>query len=274
LLYFRPDRGAFQARDDLRRGFLGDPHGMILNAAKADFVLCNEPGVNSQLRDDPGFQLLYPKVITAGNDGRIPSLFAVKKTPVEQYVRAFTVSRLGSYPMGKLPKAGSGDPAEMKIEARLTRTSFLDLGPLLARQKGMNKETGDLNCALVAPLGEELTRRAGATALVVGGGQGIEVWRNGKPLFRSLPAFTFNRSTQAILELSPPLRGSDKFELLVCSGPSAAFWGTSLSFWKAEELRETCDWKGAGIPAVPASAWEFQGIEKPSCLGPWAAKTR
>jgi len=274
LLYFRPDRGAFQARDDLRHGFLGDPHGMILNAAKADYVLCNEPGVNSQLRDDPGFQQIYPKVVSAGSDGRVPSLFAVRKTPVETYVRVFDVSSLGSYAAGKLPKAGSEENAATKREARLQRTSFLDLGPMLAQQLGKEKPAGDLNCALVKPQQEEIERLAGASTLVVGGGQGVEVWRNGKPLFRSLPAFTFNRSTQAVLELRPVLGKSDRIELLTCSAPTAAFWGTSLSFWKSEELKAACEWKYAGLTSIPPSQWEYQGLERSSCLGVWAAKTR
>jgi len=276
LLYFA-NKGSFLARAHLSKGFLGDPRGMIPKAAKADYVFCNDPGITAQLRDDPGFRLIYPQEVSVPNDRQVPSLFLVKKEEISEYVRIFEVAGLGIYDLGQSPKVDN-DPSEILQKAELVQSTHLDLTPLLAEK--LRKEPSPQlfgsasKCAFVNPSIQEIERRAGATLLALGGGQRLEIWRNGKPLFRSLPAFGSNRSTQVVVPLVTPLLKKDKIKILVCSPMGAPFWGISLSFWTENELRKVCDWKMHKQKTISSNDWEHEGLQARTCIGPWAARTR
>lgn len=268
LVYFKHP-GAFRARADLRKGNLANAHGMIRDAAKADFVLCAEPTVVGQLSSDPGFQKIYPPNPSADPSGL--SVFRVRKDNAPEFATAFLVSKAGAYLPNEIPKLSGSEPGALVEGVH----AYLDLAQLLSPKLENASAPGLLRCAVIRLTPEETRRRAGATLLIAGGGQGMEIWRNGKPLFQSLPAFTHNRATQVTVPLSPPLQASDRLDALVCSGTNVPFWGYSLSLWTEQELKKTCAWKSEFSKApVPGKDTPFQGLQRANCLAPYAAKSQ
>lgn len=265
LLYFAAP-GPFRARDDLRKGILGDPYGMIRNAAKAEYVFTNDGPLNEALRADPGFQQLYPKGALVGT---LPALFRLRPEPPAEFVRNLEVSQLGRYNGKELPKPGSG--ADSKL-FELARSSYLDLAAAMGKRS--SAEDAALYCGLVKLPAAEVAARAGAAFVGLGGGQGIELFRNGKPLFRTFPRYSEARSVQVLVPLSPPLAKSDRLEALVCSPSNARFWGLSVSLWTRKQLDSACAWKTekTGPPSQLARGpVAFMGSQTLTCLGPVAA---
>ncbi len=264
LLYFEA-QGPFRARDDLRKGALADAYGMIRHAAKAEFVLCNDPTVNERLRTDPDVQQLFPK---PGQGSALPSVFRLAPEASPQYARAFLVSGVRGYEAGKLPAPGPAPGGEEARELVLKRSTYLDLSAVHGPRP--NDPSVFLYCGKVSVAPAEIEARAGASFVALGGGQGIEIYRNGKPLFRAAPAFSTARSTQVVVPLVPPLVRADKLELVVCSSAEARFWGLSLSLWKARELEERCEWK-TGKAGAGKGPWPYLGSSQSTCIGQLAA---
>lgn len=266
LLYFAA-KGPFRARDDLRKGFLADAHGMIHSAAKADYVLCNETPVNEQLRTDPGFQQLYPKGVSQATG--MPALFKVREESPPEYVRGYFVSQLGPYKGKELPAVGKRED-EKRVD--LPRSTYLDL----ASYKGSMPD--GLYCGLVRVAPDEVAKHAGASFATLGGGLGIELYRNRKPVFRAEPAYTYAKNVQVTVPLSPPLAKGEDLELLVCSVPGARYWGVTMALFTAKEMNDTCAWKsaktGPSSTALDRGAWAFLGEKRSGCLGLLAAPVK
>jgi hypothetical protein len=264
LLYFA-DRNAFHGRDELRNGKVADALGMIRNAFRADFVLCEDINLVNQLRADPGFQQLYPAF--AGQTQGVPALFRVSREKAPYYVRKLSLSKPARVEAAKLaglrPERARG--AGKVIE--LGQSSYLNLA---AEVPVKNRNGADFLCSFVSPTASETARLAGARYLGVGGGQGFEIWRNGAPLFHTRAGFPSSQNLQVLVPLVPPLKGTDRLELLVCSLESGPFWGVALSLWDDQSIREVCGWKERLLKTSRSGTWPLEGIHRESCLGPIA----
>lgn len=266
LLYFGA-KGPFRARDELRKGYLGDPHGMIRFAAKADYVLCNEAVVVEALRNDPGFRQIYP--YGAGQASLFPVLFEVRPETPPQYARSFLVSQLGLHKGRHLPKLGHTEGVK---PVELQRTTYLDLAAAIGTLP--EPQPGTMLCGLAQVAPGEIAKHAGAEQLALGGGQAFELYRNGKPVYRTFPGFNDARTVQVQVPLSPPLAKGDRLEVIACSTPGAKFWGLTMSFWTKKELAETCAWKTEKTGPNNERArgvFAYSGSQKLNCLGPIAA---
>jgi hypothetical protein len=264
LIYFA-NPAAFQAREELKKGTVADARGMIRNAFKADYVLCKQSDLTAQLRDDPGFEQLYPK---PGGASDYPpwevSLFRVRKEPVGQFVRAFDLKYLASL-SGKgindlSPASTTGAPKRLDAGATL----YLNLDLALPR------DANPFRCAILAPAREELHRLAGATFLGIGGGPGFEVWWNGQPLFRTRAGFPRSHAVQVLVPLGARLRETDRIDVLSCAPGDGAFWGAALSLWSSRDLAAICAEKRGAAAAHDDKAWKMQGLRGLTCVGPVA----
>lgn len=254
FLYFR-DKSLHQLRQKLVRGRSPDPHGITRGIFRADYVLCRDPGLNSRLASDPGFQQIYP----AEGPGEI-RLFRVAEKPNSAFVRAFWAS--------VFPMPG---PAEAKRYDPLMRKESGDLVlPEMASATEFARAGEALTCAHLTAMKGEVQRHRGATFLGVGGGEALRVWRNGRLLFASGTGYLAARSVQALVRLEPPLSANDAIDVLACSRAAGSYAGASISFWTTASLYSTCRWKKReATPAQGAVPPLFAGDQE-TCIGPLA----
>jgi hypothetical protein len=269
LLYFA-NVGAYRSREQLHNGTAADAYGLIHNAFKADYVLCGDPGINAQLKTDPGFQQIYPTVFSVSQSPIVLSVFRVLPEPVLNYVRKVRISEPLSVDDAMLatlhPPKGRLAGKELELE----KTPYLNLAALLIKR---DKAGENIHCAFYTPLESEVERLKGARFLGVGGGQGLKVWVNDRPIFSTRAGFPSDRLIQTLIPLKTPLRKEDKIDLLACSAMGSPFWGVALSLWSEHDLAEMCRVKSHALaaPSIDTSAWAYQGLQTLTCIGPLAA---
>jgi hypothetical protein len=215
LLYSRPDLTFVDALDpleleevwparaqfrrDLRAGAITDPRAGLMGVFGSAFALCLDRGVNEQFAQDPSFQRLAP------------NLYAISPSPLAAFPRSFDLKR----EVGE--KWSAIDSSEIG-----SSLSFRDI-----RKPGVN-------CARVRVPPREMKKYVGAQFLGLGGGAGIQAWRNGAPIYASPREFERSGSVQVAVSLKPPLKARDSIEAMFCSASARTYWSASISFWGSE----------------------------------------
>lgn len=269
LLYFA-NVGAYRSREELHNGTAADAYGLIHYAFKADYVLCGDPGINAQLRTDPGFQQIYPTVFSVAQSPIVLSVFRVLPDPVPNYVRKVLISEPLTADEAMLatvhPPKGRISGKELELE----KSPYLNLAALLLKR---DKAGENIHCAFFSPLESEVTRLEGAVYLGLGGGQGLKVWRNDRAVFTTRAGFPTDHMIQTLIPLHEPLRRGDRIDVLACSATASPFWGIALSFWNKRDLAGICRTKSAALaaPTSDSSVWPYQGLQALTCLGSLAA---
>jgi hypothetical protein len=264
LLYFA-NPSAYHSIEELQQGTLPDAYGLIRNAFHADYVLCGDPSIADQLRNEPGFRQIYPKVVDPSQSPLVQSIFRVLPGPTKELVRSISITEPGIFDRAKIASLTPPALDDQRREFDLEKSPYANL----SAYKKPIYEGESAFCSFVTPSKEEVKRLAGADFLGLGGGPGFKVWRNGKPLFTTRAAFPNAKSIQVFLPLNPPLSATDHLETFVCAYPGVKFWGIELSFWTKKGIRDACNEKNADLTSTAAdSSWPFEGIQLLTCLGP------
>ena len=235
-------------------------------------MLFRSPNVTLHFRSDPGFQQIYPATQSPIQSGHVSTLFKVLDDPVPNYVQKLNVRDLGLMDEQKLTEVRPEPSDASSKELELDKTPFLNLGSLLWKER-TSSDSVRIRCAFISPALEEQRRLLGADYLGFGGGQGIKIWLNGKPLFSSRSGFPTSRLIQGLVPLPKSLAATDHIELLVCSSGSSPFWGVAVSLWKEKEIRSRCDKKNQWMKSSSAERedWAFYGMQAQTCIGPMVA---
>jgi hypothetical protein len=268
FLYFS-NYGAFMGREGMKRGTTADIHGLIRNAFHADYVFCGDQNITAQLRDDPGFQQIYPQTVNAGQSPLVPNVFRVRKEKPGAYVRSFDLAPAEMVDVSQLAAIQPAMPERKLTRVNLEQSNFLNLALRFKEEvsKVTQNDLGKSECVFVKPSAAEQRRLAGARYLGLGGGQGFKVWRNGRPLFFTRAGFPVAKSAQVLVPLDGTLKASDSLDILVCTALGGPYWGVTLSFWSESELAKTCAWKSKGTRSSPEEGWEYKGLQRLSCIG-------
>lgn len=250
---------SFFLREELRAGLVSDPRLAMNGFFKSDFVLCRNRNLVEQLKLDPGFQQLYPAEAQASG----VHLFKIASSSAPAFVRRYRVERL-AFPDAPAARQYAPSPSE-KLKSVDLPDSMVVIGLRNQRRPG-------LNCVRAQPLAEEMKRLQGAHYLGVGGGAAIRAWRNDRLVFASGPGFPVARSIQALVKLDPPLKNSDRIDLLVCSGEGQAYWSVVLSLWTEKGLAQACEEKRKMLsPRLQSEA--LYTMAQNTCIGPLAEPT-
>ncbi len=247
------------------------PYGVIRDAFKADFVLCNDKNLVMELERDAHFTRIYPKVMTESTLGRNGSmaLFSVRESTLPNEVFQYELHK--GY--GQRWPDSEWKPFQLQTEVTAFKNAaYVDfkLQTLLTGEHGM--ANASKRCTTVRPSPRELSSHLGATVLGVGGGPQLKIWWNGKPLYLSESA-TFPRALSRFVPLPKPLARTDTIEAAVCAGPDAQYEGIGMSFWTEVEIQAVCRAKNGGVAAgTEEKAWTYNDEGRKSCLADFAAK--
>jgi hypothetical protein len=213
----------------LHAGKRANAYGILGTLFRADYVLCRDPRLLSQMATDPGFQRIYPV------SGSSPvQLFRRASAAPAAFVRHFS---LGAIAVGNAAEAREIRPGggEELRELSLPEGS-------VALELGVSGPDA-IQCVMARPSSAEVQRLVGARYLGLGGGQAIRAWRNGKLLFASGPGYSQARSVQALARLEPALSRNDRLEILACSDRGSGFLSLALSLWAEDRAAAVCAWK-------------------------------
>jgi hypothetical protein len=238
LLYFS-DEPAHNARNQLMRGEVGDPYGLLKNAFKADYVYCRNPTVVSVLERDPRFRRLFPEEMEGKRAQTQFFVYELRTGALPEYVKSFKASLVPAT-TENFRSQGPDQAEATMLPIELTFSGYADLASVFKDAVKSGKE-GQAFCALVRP--SRMEELAGATYLSLGGGRNLRVWKNGKPLFESGDAYLQAGMHQQVVSLGAPLKASDRLDFVVCSAREASFWGLSVLGLTETTFGKLCEWK-------------------------------
>ena len=281
--------------EELNRGDVADPFGLVRDFFKADYVICDLPEVNDLLLRDPNFRLIYP---SRRDDLAASWVFEVAREQVPQSVRQFRtyIFRESNDRADWLKEPASNlkfadwPPTDWQDYAN--KPTFVNLRSLTninqsdeeqKSQSGQSKNasksvvsdqtrsSAKIFCAQVEPENAEIRRLAGADVVGVGGGPAVRLWRNGRLILESRKKLEIAHLVNLMVKLEPPLSDRDHLQIVVCSDQEGPV-GLALSLWRTQDLRELCTQKLN--PAVFAQHTEDRSVasnnSSTNCLGPFA----
>jgi hypothetical protein len=256
-------------------GKVPDPGTMMRGLFKARFVFCQKKTVIDQLDADPSFVRLFPpdNPLRPAPE-KMPYLFEVRPQP-DAFVTRVDGAILDPLPSRTYVAVDPHHPAPRALleeaTSAETRSVFVDLfahAPPAAPSAGEPQS----RCAVLAVRADDIALHRGATLLGVGGGRSLRVWLNGEPLFRSDGVYPVPRALNVLVPLPRPLDTGDRVEAVVCSSTAASYMGVAFSFWTRDAVESLCARKRP--PAAEAmpdpGAFAFTGVQRNSCLAPWA----
>jgi hypothetical protein len=237
----------FQSKMDLISGLTLDAYPGLRGVFQADYTYCRVPGLNAVLATDPRFERLYPK---PGQDPLpgLPWVFRLRPVGQDFFIRDLEYAWEVAEESQKDSKQRVV-PA-LKYQPVPRKTQETPSGRLqgayfdFVRFEGFPKERfqeGKSVCVRVrrrrgAPsvgLAEE-----GRADLGIGGGPDLTVFRGKRILYRSRGELTESRMIAYLL--MDEGRRLDELSLRVCSGPTAGFFGLSLSVVPEALIRAAC----------------------------------
>lgn len=235
--------------------------GPIRHAFTSDYVLCQGSPLVEAMDASPFFRRLYPPL----NEQPSPvpetvfTVHEVRKDPLPNFVTHFERLEKGNWTVVE------GNPA-LKPEQR---SPFQNL----TREPAAFRElaSAGLACVTMRPTRAEIARLAGAEYLGVGGGPHVLVQLNGKSLFARQHRVEFE-ALDAFVPLPRALNAKDTLTVQTCRSTNSDRLGVALSFWKQDQFRDICKWKG--MPAQGPTMGGAAFSDKPTfnCLATFAAK--
>jgi hypothetical protein len=268
-------------RSSLCRGVTSDVFGVTRSVFRSDYLLFFGDSILLQIERDPNFKRLYPEKVE-GLGSSPAYLYQVAKKRVPNFITHFYAApTLKPEPLfddlSKVPTPlwkvfpGINDPKGDVPPV------FWDLSKLVKLDKSEPNSKSSYSiagrCWIIRPDPEGLAQHYGAQYVGIGGGPGIRVWLNQKPLYHSPSEAGAPRLLTRLVSLPQPFSAKDRLEFLVCDSDTPTFKGFALSFWSKAQLIKTCKEKGyINEPKFPGTPdkWQYAEPAEATCLAPFA----
>ncbi|MBI3542867.1 MAG: hypothetical protein HY075_06300 [Deltaproteobacteria bacterium] len=212
LLLRFADASKYETLRALKLSIVGDPVSVAHRVFDADYLLCQRPAVNVQLRSDPRARLLYDDPVTE------VALFELGAETHRDLVSAYELRLLEH----------EKDVHDPTVVARFPRSGEAVSANLVDLFEHFGAGTlGVIRCAWLRPTPAQLAAHAGARSISFGGGPHTRLWLNGRLLHSSDPYLPSPKMVQKTIALPKPLSASDRLDAVVCR-KKASYWTFAL----------------------------------------------